>query len=392
MMMKRNLLFTAVTALFLSACGGGGGSQTSAPAAPASDASGAGSAAAAPAATGELNIYNWSDYVDPDTVAAFEKENGVTVRYDYYDSNETLEAKVLTGKSGYDLVAPSIVSVGRQIQAGAYQPIDKSQISNWDNIDPELLKLMDQVDPGNKYAVPYFWGINTVGINKDKVAKALGDTPMPENTWDLVFKPEYTAKLKSCGISFFDSPAELFPLALHYLGKDANSENVDDLKAAADLLKAVRGDVKRFSSSGYIDDMARGDLCVATGYGGDLHIAQTRANEANNGVKIDVLVPATGVGVWVDSFMIPKDAANVANAHKYINYTLDAKVAAKNADFVSYAPASKPARELMKPEYAQDPSIFPSPEVMSKSFVILPKSPDAVKQSVRLWQQLKAGK
>jgi len=338
-----------------------------------------------------LNIYNWSDYVDPATVAEFEKTNNIKVRYDYYDSNETLEAKVLTGKSGYDLVAPSIANVGRQIQAGAYQEIDKSLISNYNNIDPELLKMMDQVDPGNKYAVPYFWGINTLAINKDQVAKALGSDALPANEWDLVFNPEYTAKLKSCGISFLDSPTEQIPLALNYIGKNPNSENGDDLKAAVDMMKKVRPDVKRFSSSGYIDDMAAGNLCVAVGYGGDLNIAKNRAKEAKNNVNIEVLTPATGVGIWIDSFMIPKDAQNVANAHKYISYTLDPNVAAKNGDFVTYAPASLPARKLMDKAYADDHSIFPSDAVKAKSFVVLPKSPDAVKLSVRLWQGLKAG-
>ena len=386
--MKKTLLVSALAGLFVAACGGSGGQQAQ----QAAD-SGASAAAqqAAPAATGNLNIYNWSDYVDPATVAEFEKTNNIKVRYDYYDSNETLEAKVLTGKSGYDLVAPSIANVGRQIQAGAYQEIDKSLISNYNNIDPELLKMMDQVDPGNKYAVPYFWGINTLAINKDQVAKALGSDALPANEWDLVFNPEYTAKLKSCGISFLDSPTEQIPLALNYIGKNPNSENGDDLKAAVDMMKKVRPDVKRFSSSGYIDDMAAGNLCVAVGYGGDLNIAKNRAKEAKNNVHIEVLTPATGVGIWIDSFMIPKDAQNVANAHKYISYTLDPNVAAKNGDFVTYAPASLPARKLMDKAYADDHSIFPSDAVKAKSFVVLPKSPDAVKLSVRLWQGLKAG-
>lgn len=388
--MKKTLMVSALLSLFLSACGGGGSAEQKTEAVPA-NASEAVTTAAAPSATGQLNIYNWSDYVDPDTVAAFEKDNNIKVRYDFYDSNETLEAKVLTGQSGYDLVAPSISNVGRQIQAGAYQPIDKSQISNYNNIDPDLLKLMDKVDPGNKFAVPYFWGINTIGINKDQVAKALGSDALPDNIWDLVFNPEYTSKLKSCGISYLDSPVEQFPLVLHYMGKDANTENADDFKAAVEVMKKVRGDIKRFSSSGYIDDMARGDLCVVVGYGGDLHIAKNRAIEAKNGVNIDVLLPKQGVGVWIDSFMIPKDAQNVANAHKYINYTLDPQVAAKNGDYVTYAPASKPARALMNKEYADDPSIFPTQEVMDKSFVILPKSPDAQRVMVRFWQQLKAG-
>ena len=386
--MKKTLLVSALAGLFVAACGGSGGQQAQ----QAAD-SGASAAAqqAAPAATGNLNIYNWSDYVDPATVAEFEKTNNIKVRYDYYDSNETLEAKVLTGKSGYDLVAPSIANVGRQIQAGAYQEIDKSLISNYNNIDPELLKMMDQVDPGNKYAVPYFWGINTLAINKDQVAKALGSDALPANEWDLVFNPEYTAKLKSCGISFLDSPTEQIPLALNYIGKNPNSENGDDLKAAVDMMKKVRPDVKRFSSSGYIDDMAAGNLCVAVGYGGDRNIAKNRAKEAKNNVNIEVLTPATGVGIWIDSFMIPKDAQNVANAHKYISYTLDPNVAAKNGDFVTYAHASLPARKLMDKAYADDHSIFPSDAVKAKSFVVLPKSPDAVKLSVRLWQGLKAG-
>ncbi len=390
--MKKTVLVSALAGLLLAACGGANNAQSDNKGAetPASASSGA-SATSPAAATGKLNIYNWSDYVDPETVAEFEKNNGVKVRYDYYDSNETLEAKMLTGKSGYDLVAPSIANVGRQIKAGAYQEIDKNQIPNYNNIDPELLKQMAQVDPGNKYAVPYFWGINTLAINKDKVAQALGTDKLPENEWDLVFNPEYTAKLKSCGISFFDSPTEQYPLVLKYLGKDPNSENADDLNTANELMKKVRGDVKRFSSSGYIDDMARGDLCVSIGYGGDLNIAKNRAKEANNGVNIQVLTPKTGVGIWIDSFMIPKDAENVVNAHKYINYTLDAKVAAKNGDFVTYAPASQPARALMKKEYADDHSIFPSAEVKANSFVVLPKSPDAVKLQTRLWQGLKAG-
>ncbi len=387
--MKKTLLVSALTTLFLAACGGS--NNQAAEKKEAANAPASGAQASALPATDKLNVYIWSDYVDPATLDAFKQENKIDVRYDNYDSNETLEAKVLTGKSGYDLVGPSIANVARQIKAGAYQPVDKNLIPNYKDIDPELLKLMDQVDPGNKYAVPYFWGINTIGINKEQVLKALGTDKLPDNAWDLVFNPEYTSKLKSCGISFFDSPTEQYPLVLKYMGKDPNSDKAEDLQAANDTLKKVRGDVKRFSSSGYIDDMARGDLCIAIGYGGDLNIAKKRATEAKNGVNLEVLTPKTGVGIWIDSFMIPKDAANVANAHKYINYTLDAKVAAKNGDFVTYAPASKPARDLMDKTYSQDLSIFPSDEVKANSFVVLPKPPEAIKLQTRLWQQLKAG-
>lgn len=387
--MKKTLIISTLAAIFLGACGGS--NQDTAPASATAASSSNASTIAALPATNELNTYTWSDYVDPEVVVAFGKDNNITVNEAFYDSNEVLEAKVLTGNSGFDLVAPSIASVGRQIQAGAYQKIDKSLLPNYIHIDPELLKLMNQVDPGNEYAVPYFWGTNTIGINKKMVAQALGTDKLPENEWDLVFNPEYTKKLKSCGISFFDSPLEQYPLVLKYMGKDPNSEVAAEIEAANELLKTVRHDVKRFSSSGYINDLAKGDLCVAIGYGGDLNIAKTRAKESGNN-DIVVLTPSTGLGIWIDSFMIPRDAKNVANAHKYINYTLDPKIAAKNGNFVTYPPASKPARELMQKEYAEDPSIFVPDEVKAKSFVVLPKSKQTVKLETKLWQNLKAGK
>lgn len=378
--MKKIAMAAAIIGLVLTACSGGNETTADTPASPVQTAS------------DKLNIYNWSDYVDPQTLSDFEQSTRLNVRYDYYDSNEALEAKLLTGKSGYDLVAPSIANVGRQIKAGAYQKIDKSLIPNYANIDTALLAMMAEVDPGNEYAVPYFWGINTLAVNTQQLKKALGTDELPENEWDLVFNPEYTRKLKSCGISYFDSAIEQIPLALHYLGKDPNSENPDDIKAAVDMMKTVRPDIKRFTSSGYIDDMASGNLCVAIGYGGDLNIAKTRAQEAGNGVDIKVLTPKTGVGVWVDSLMIPRDAQNTANAHKYINHTLDAKVAARNGNFVTYAPASRPARELMETKYTEDPSIFPSKELLERSFIVSPKSSDVSRLSVKLWQSLKAGK
>ena len=377
--MSKTLLAVAL-ALVLGACGG----SDETPASAASD-----TASRSGRATGELNLFMWSDYADPATVEAFGKDNKINVSQAFYDSNEALEAKVLTGKSGFDLVIPSLSNAGRQIQAGAYQEIDKSQIPNYNNIDPELLKLMAQIDTGNKYAVPYFWGINTLAINTQLVAKALGTDKLPENEWDLVFNPEYTKKLKHCGISFFDSPTEQFPLALKYIGKDPNSTDKADLAAAAATMKKVRADVRQFSSSAYINNLAQGELCVAIGYGGDLNIAKRRAAEAGN-TNIRVLVPKTGVGIWVDSFMIPKDAKNIANAHKYINYTLNPKTAAQNADFVTYAPASLPARELMDKTLANDPSVFPDEATKANSYVVRPKPPETVKLQTQLWLALKA--
>ena len=299
---------------------------------------------------------------------------------------------LLTGQSGYDLVGPSNVFVGRQIQAGAYQPVDKSLIPNYRHINPKLLELVAKVDPGNQYAVPFFWGTNTFAINVPMVQKALGSEALPEKLWDLVFNPEYTSKLKSCGISYFDSAAEMYPLALNYLGRNPNTDQLDDIKAATELLKANRPNIRRFTSSGQIDSMARGDLCVAVGFGGDLNIARRRMQEATGEDRVRVMMPKEGVGIWVDSWTIPVDAANVLNAHRYINWQLEPKVAAQNANFVTYAPSSMPARELMEPQYSQDNTIFPTDEDLNHSFILTPLPPDILRVAVTEWQGVKAAR
>ncbi|MGL6071104.1 polyamine ABC transporter substrate-binding protein [Craterilacuibacter sp.] len=343
------------------------------------------------AASKEVNIYNWSDYIAEDTVPNFQKETGIKVRYDVYDSNEILQAKMLTGKSGYDIVVPSNTFLAKQIQSGLYQPLDKSKLSNYKGLDPEVMKLLAEVDPGNKYAIPYLWGMNTLGINIDKVNKALGGK-LPANQWDLLFKPEYVSRLKSCGVSIFDSPSEVFPMALHYLGKDPASKNEADYKAAALLLKQIRPSITRFSSSGYINELAGGSLCLVLGYGGDLNIARNRALETKNGVKIQPLVPAQGIGIWIDSMVIPKDAKNIDNAYKFIDYNLRPKVAAATANYVTYASGSLEARKFIDKENLANPSIFPSQAVMAKSFIMKPIDPKVQRLSTRLWTEIKTGK
>lgn len=390
---------TPVTAKRLSLCGlmllglAACGAKTESTTAPAASAAAASTTAnSGLPETQVLKIYNWSDYVDPETVADFEKKFGVKVTYNYYDSDEALESKMLAGKSGYDLAGPSNAFVGRQIAAGAYQKIDKSLLPNYHYINPKLLTLLQKVDPGNQYAVPFFWGTNTFAINVEKVRNALGTAELPANQWDLVFKPEYTAKLKQCGISYLDSAAEMYPMVLNYLGKNPNSDKAEDIAAATEALKANRPNIKRFTSSGFIDDLARGDICVAVGFGGDLNIAKRRLIEASGKDHIRVMMPKEGVGLWVDSWTIPADAANVLNAHRYINDQLDPHVAAKNGDYVSYAPSSLPARDLMEAEYSQDHTIFPSDEELEHSFVMVPLQPEALRDMVRQWQSVKAGK
>ena len=263
---------------------------------------------------------------------------------------------------------------------------------NWKYINPKLLDLLKDVDPDNQYAVPNYWGMNTIAINIEKVNAALGATPMPENSWDLVFNPEYTDKLKNCGISYMDSPVEMIPLALHYAGKDPNSQSKDDIDIAANIIKANRSNVLRYSSSGYIDDLARGDVCVAIGFGGDLNIAKRRRLDATGKKDIVVLVPTQGVSLWIDTLTIPKDATNLKNAYRYLNWILEPQIAARNANYVSYAPSSMPAKELIKKEYREDNSIFPSDEVLANSYLVLPAKSDTLKYELRLWQNLKAGK
>lgn len=318
----------------------------------------------------------------------FKKANNLKLTYSLYENNEALEAKMLVGKSGYDLAVPGIAFLPRQIKAGAYQKVDKSLIPNYKNVDPELLKLLESADPGNEYAVPYFSGANTLAITA-KGKEILGGK-LPDNGWDLLFKPEYTNKLKQCGIALWDTPSEMFPIVLNYIGKDPKGENPEDLKAAAAVLEGIRPDIKRFSAS-YIDELARGEICLVAGNGGDLNMAKKRAEEVKNNVGIEVLTPK-GMGFWVESWVIPKDAKNVANAHKYIDYTLDADVAAKNGNFVTFAPASLPAREKMDPALVATRSIFPTAEDMKNGFVMPQMSDAAKKLSTSLWQKLKVGK
>ena len=386
--MKKVLISTLVL-LSLAACGEQSQQQAAATAAPAASGSAASGAASNLPATNDLNIYNWSNYVDESTVEDFEEKNELNLTYTTYENNEELEAKMLTGKSGYDLGVPGVAFLPRQIKAGAYQKIDKSLIPNYKNIDPAMLKLLEEADPqATEYAVPYFSGVNTLAITA-KGREILGNK-LPENEWDLMFKPEYTNKLKQCGIALWDTPSEMFPIVLKYLGKDPKGSNPEDIKAAAEVIKAIRPDIKRYSPS-IIDELARGDICLAAGNGGDLNMAKARSEEAGSKVGIEVLTPK-GMGFWVESWVIPKDAKNVANAHKYINYTLEPEVAAKNAAAVTFAPASLPARDKLDPKLVATRSIFPNAEDVANGFVMPQMDNEAKKLTTNLWQKIKVGK
>lgn len=323
-----------------------------------------------------LNVYNWGDYIAEDTVANFENETGIKVRYDLFDSNEALHAKLVAGMSGYDIVVPGSHFAKMQIQAGLLQKLDKSKIPNLANLDPAIQAQLAKMDPGNEHLVDWLWGYTTVGINADKVRKALGATPMPDNAWDLVFKPEYMAKLKDCGVSFLDTPSEILPIALKYLGKDPRSKNPDDYKAAGEMLKAVRPYVTRFSGSGsdYIDQMAKGQLCAVIGWSGDIMIAKDKSAKAKNPQNLQVELPKMGGLLFFDTMAIPKDAKHPENAYKWINYILRPEVDASLTNKVFYANPNKAAMKFVNPALAKDKAVFPDQAALST--MITPDTPD----------------
>jgi len=315
---------------------------------------------AAPAGDEEkvLNIYNWSDYLAEDTIPNFEKETGIKVRYDIFDSNEILHAKMVAKKTGYDIVVPSSNWGKMQIDGGLLQKLDKSKLPNWKNLDPTVLAQMAKLDPGNEYLVDWLWSYTTVGINVDKVKAALGDMPMPANTWDLVFDPKYTSKLKSCGISMLDAPSEVFPIAMRYIGKPEFSANAADYQLAYDMLKKVRPDIKRFNSGGQIEDLASGNICVALGWAGDFNLARKRSIENKTEQNIEALITKMGGYMFMDTMAIPADAKHVDNAHKFINYILRPEVHAGLTNAVTYANPNKAATEFVAPEIRNNKTIF----------------------------------
>lgn len=355
--MKKSLLVLAVSAAMLVACG-----KKEEAAAP----------APAPAVAGAvfddnkvLNIYNWPDYIPEGMIAAFEKETGIKVNYDTFETNEALHAKLVAGNSGYDIVVPGTVFAKPQIEAGLFQPLKKDQIPNLANMDPAIMTTLTKADPNNAHLVPWGWGFTTVGINKTKAEKALGGMPMPENAWDLVFKPEYTSKLKSCGIAYLDSPTEILPVALHYIGKDAYSNDPADYKAAVDMLLKVRQDVRIFSST-MIDDIAGGKACVAIGWSGDINQAAARVQENGGKDVIEALLPSTGALIFFDTMAVTKDAKHPNNAMAFIDFFLRPENAAAMANEVGYPTGNKAGMDLVDPEIANNKTIFVDSDYMAK--------------------------
>ena len=340
----------------------------------------------------QLNVYNWSDYIAPDTIPKFETETGIKVTYDVYDANEVLEAKLLAGQSGYDVVVPSASPfMARQITAGVYRALDKARLPNWKNLDPRILELVAAADPGNAHGVPYLWSDTGIGYNETQVRSALGETA-PVESLALIFDPAIAAKLAPCGISLLDTPQEVFPAMLAYLGLDPKSRDLGDLDKAYAALEKIRPYIRKFHSSQYINDLANGDLCAVLGYSGDVVQARNRAREAQNEVAIGFRVPKEGAMMSVDMLGIPADAPHPENALRFIDYLLRPAVIADISNAVSYPNPNLPATALVKPEIRDDPAVYPPADVRRRFYVDLPAPPDYERARTRAWTRLKSGR
>jgi putrescine transport system substrate-binding protein len=376
--MKKTLLSTLLATILLAGCGQQEPAGTAAPAAPAEEAK-------------VLHVYNWSDYIAEDTLANFEAETGIRVVYDVFDSNELLEAKLVSGNTGYDVVVPSLSFLGRQIQVGVFAPIDTGRLSNYRNLDPRIMQRIASIDEGNQYSVPYLWGTTGIGYNAAKIAEIFGED-FKVDSWDLVFKPENMEKIAACGVAFLDTPQELVPIALNYLGEEPNSFDEAVIAKAEALLTTVRPHVRYFHSSQFINDLANGDICVAVGWSGDIFQGATRAEEAGNGVVVEYVIPKEGAPMWFDMLAIPKDAKHPDNAYRFIDYLLRPDVMAGIQNYVAYASGNAAALPLVDEELKQNPAVYPDEETSARLFTFVVVPPEVDRLYSRLWTRLKTGR
>ncbi|KQY48839.1 MULTISPECIES: polyamine ABC transporter substrate-binding protein [Rhizobium/Agrobacterium group] len=348
-----------------------------------------GSATIATAQERVVNIYNWSDYIDASILEDFTKETGIKVVYDVFDSNEILETKLLAGGTGYDVVVPTATFLQRQIAAGVFQKLDKSKLPNLSNMWDEITTRVATYDPGNEYAIDYMWGTTGLGYNVEKVKQILGTDEKP--TWDVLFKPELAAKFKDCGIQVLDSPTDVVPSVLLYLGLNPDSHAPEDLAKAEELLLKIRPNIRKFHSSEYINALANGDICLALGYSGDIFQARDRAAEAKAGVTVDYSIPSTGAQMWFDVMAIPADAPHVAEAHEFLNYIMKPEVIAKASDVVFYANGNKASQQFVSKDVMGDTAIYPPEDVMKKLFTTTPFDAREQRVLTRMWTKVVTG-
>ncbi|MGB1270851.1 MAG: extracellular solute-binding protein [Endozoicomonas sp.] len=337
-----------------------------------------------------LNVYNWSDYIAEDTIANFEKETGIQVRYDVFDSNEVLEAKLLSGKTGYDIVVPTSDFMARQIQAGVFQKLDRNKLPGWKHLDQGLMSQLETYDKGNEHSFPYLWGTTGIGYNPELVEKYLGKNA-PTDSWDLVFKEENISKLSQCGVAFLNAPTEILPATLKYLGLNPNSTNKADYGKAEELLQKIRPSITYFHSSKFITDLANGDICVAVGWSGDILQASDRADEAENGVVVEYVIPKEGAAMWFDMLAIPNDAENVDEAYAFLNYLLKPEVIAEVSNYVAYASGNKTSVAMVDEEVRENPGIYPTREAEKNLYVFEVLPPKIDRLVNRTFTRVKTG-
>ncbi|MDR3441272.1 polyamine ABC transporter substrate-binding protein [Telmatospirillum sp.] len=337
-----------------------------------------------------LNIYNWNDYIAPETIPNFEKATGIKVTYDVYDANETLEAKLSAGGSGYDIVVPTLVPfAARQIQAGFYQPLNKAKLTNIGHLDKSLLARMAAYDKDNSYLIPWMTGLVGIAYNVDKIKQIMPDAPV--DSLRMLFDPEIVSKFKDCGVSMIDSPTEVFPPALKMIGLNPDSQNIADLQKAADVHFKVRPYIRRYDSSEYINALANGDICVAWGYSSDIQIAKHRAMEAGKGVNIAFAIPKEGAQRYIDTLAVPKDAPHAEAAWKFLDFIMQPEEIAKTSNKIYVQSGNADARQFVTPDVANDPGIFPSAEVEQTIYSISPSTPDVDRARTRFWTRVKTG-
>src|SRR4051794_13610529 len=338
-----------------------------------------------------VNFYNWSNYMAPGVLEDFTKETGIKVVYDTFDANETLETRLLAGKSGYDVVVPTGYFLQRQITVKVFLKLDKSKLPNLANAWPEVTKRLATYDPGNNYGANYMWGTTGIGYNVKAAQRILGSDARVDS-WDIVFKPENLAKFKDCGIHVLDSADDVLPVALNYLGLDPNSTKQADLEKAADLVLKIRPLVRKFHSSEYLNALATGEICFVVGWSGDIMQARARAAEAKNEIEIGYAIPKEGTEMFFDNLAIPADAKNVAEAYQLIDYLYRPEVAAKNSNFLSYANGNLASQKLIDPKILNDKNIYPDEATLQRLFVISARDPAAQRTINRLWTKVKTGR
>lgn len=337
-----------------------------------------------------VNVYNWSDYIDESVLQDFQKETGIRVVYDVFDSNEVLETKLLAGGSGYDVVVPTGSFLARQIQAGVFQKLDKSKLPNIENMWDVVEKRTAVYDPDNAYSINYMWGTTGIGYNEEKILERMPDAPV--NSWRMLFDPEVVSKFADCGIHLLDTPDELIPAVLNYIGEDPDSKDPDVIAKTEEVLMAIRPYIQKFHSSEYINALANGDICLALGWSGDVLQARDRAAEANNGVIVNYVAPDEGALMWFDQMAIPADAPHPENAHAFLNYIMKPEVAAKASNYVYYANGNEASQEFLDEEVIDDPAIYPTPAALESLYTTTPLPPQVQRVVTRLWTKVKSGR